>query len=193
MAGRRRLRVLRASSVEEYARWYLRRERRKHPDQIADDSGDPVEVMRRDHRGKMRNWFSDATRWHIVSLDIVSDLASLVFLECAWTKLEGLVIPDGKNYRLLGRVAENATAGNYLARPSANKHKDYYDKLATGVLRIEGEDRVAICSAEESEIRTNPSAQYYLLDGLGRCLPYMILIAEHRREFAPIEAFCAAR
>jgi hypothetical protein len=116
----------------------------------------------------MRDWFSSATRWHIVSLDIMSDLANLVFLECDWTKHERLVIRDGKNYRLLGRVAENAIAGNYLARPSAKRHKEYYDKLASGSLRIEGEDRVAICSAEDGEIRSNPAARYYLLDGACR-------------------------
>lgn len=187
------MRVVRASSIEEYAHWYLQRDRRKHPDVIADDAGDPVELMRRHHPGKMRDWFSNATRWHIVSIDIASDFANLVFLECKWTKLEGLVMPGGRNYRLLGRVTENAIAGNYLARPSANRHKDYYDKLATGSLRIEGEDRVAICSAEESEIHSNPDARYYLLDGVGRCLPYMILVAEHAQEFAPMEAFCATR
>jgi hypothetical protein len=141
----------------------------------------------------MRDWFSDTTRWYVVSLDSVSDLGNLVFLECDYTKSEGLVVRDGKNYRLLGRIAENAIAGNYLARPSAARHKDYYDKLANGSLRLEGEDRVAICSAEESEIRSNPSAQYYLLDGVGRCLPYMVLVAEHKQEFAPLEAFCAGR
>jgi len=133
-----RMRVVRASSIEEYARWYLQRDRRKHLDSIADDSGDPVEVMRRAHRGKMRDWFSDTTRWYVVSLDSVSDLGNLVFLECDYTKSEGLVVRDGKNYRLLGRVAENAIAGNYLARPSAARHKDYYDKLANGSLRLEG-------------------------------------------------------
>jgi hypothetical protein len=184
---------MRTSSIEEYARWYLQRDRRKHPGQIADDSGDPVKVMWRDHRYKMRDWFSNATRWHIVLLDTVSDLANLVFLESSWTKSEGLVILGGTNYRILGRVAENAIAGNYLVRPSAHKHKHYYDELTAGSLHIEGDDRVAICSAEESEIRSNPSAQYYLLDGVGRCLPYMILLAEHKQEFAPIEAFCADR
>ncbi len=128
-----------------------------------------------------------------MSLDTASDLANLVFLESEWTKREGLVIPDGKNYRLLGRVVENAIGRNYLASPLAHKHKHYYDELATGSLQLEGENRVAICSAEESEIRSNPGAQYYLLDGVGRCLPYMILVAEHKQEFAPIEAFCAAR
>jgi hypothetical protein len=187
------MRALRASSIEQYASWYLQRNRRKHPDSITDDPSDSVDVMRREHPGKMRHWFSNATRWHIVSLDLVSDLANLVFLECEWTKLEGLVIPDGKNYRLLGPVAENAIAGNYLSRSSAKKHKNYYEKLVTGSLRIEGEERVAICSAEDSEMRSNPDGKYYLLDGVGRCLPYMILVVEHAQEFAPIEAFCAER
>jgi hypothetical protein len=115
------MRVVRVSSIEEYARWYLQRDLRKHPDAIADDPRDPVEVMRRDHKGKMRSWFTNATRWHIVSLDTVSDLANLVFLECDHTKREGLVIPDGANYRLVGRVTQNAIKGNYLTRPSAHK------------------------------------------------------------------------
>jgi hypothetical protein len=186
------MRILRASSIEEYARWYLQRERKKHPtSSIADALGDSVEVMRRCHPGKMRDWFSRTTRWNIVSLDTLSDLRNLVFLECGWTKAERLVIPDGPNYRLLEQVAKNAIAGNYLARTSARKHKAYYDQIASGSLRIEGEDRVAICTAEESEVRSNPAAQYYLLDGVGRCLPYMMLVVEHAREFAPVEAFCA--
>lgn len=132
------MRKVRLSSVEEYARWYLRRNVHKHPGAIVDDGDDPVEVMRRCHPGKMRDWFSSTTRWHIVSLDTVSDLANLVCLECDRTKREGLVIPNGEDYRLLGRVAENAIAGNYLARPTANRHRDYYDRLATGALRLEG-------------------------------------------------------
>src|SRR5580658_2813795 len=113
------MRVLKATSIREYARWYLQRDRRKHPHPNVDDSGDPVERMWRDHRYKMRDWFNSATQWNIVSLDAAGDLANLVFLESDWTKGEGLVVPDGKNYRLLGRVVENAIAGNYLARPSA--------------------------------------------------------------------------
>jgi hypothetical protein len=188
------MRVVRRSSIEEYARWYLQRERRKHSEApIVDDCSDAVDVMRRAHQGKMRDWFSRSTRWDIVSLDTTSDLARLVFLECDWTRKEELTIRDGTNYRLLGRVIKNAIAGNYLARPSAWKHKKYYEELANGSLRIENENRIAICSAETSEISGNPAAQYYLLDGVGRCLPYMILLAEHAQEFAPIEAFRAER
>jgi hypothetical protein len=187
------MRVERATSIEEYARWYLRRDRRKHSIPIADEPRGPVEVMRRDHAGKMRDWFGCATGWHIVSFDCVRDLANLVALESEWTKREGLTIPGGGNYRLLGRVAHNAIANKYLELPSASRHKDYYDRLLSGSLRIEGEDRVVICSADECEIRANPDAQYYLLDGLGRCLPYMILLAEHKQEFARIEAFRITR
>lgn len=188
------MRVLRTSSVEEYASWYLDRDGRKHPAcSIIESADHPLETMRKNHSGKMRNWFSIFTRWNIVTLDDISDFANLVFLESEWTKIERLVVPDGLNYRLLGRVAKNAIAGNYLDRESAYRHKAYYDDLANGSLRIEGGNRVAICSAEESEIHNNPAAQYYILDGVGRCLPYMMLVAEQKREFAPIEAFCAEK
>ena len=187
------MRVVRESSIDEYARWYLRREGRKCPAASIDDAGNPVGVMRRKHAGKMRDWFGENTQWHIVSLDAMTDLANLVFLECKWTIDEGLVVRDGKNYRLLWRVAENAIALNYLQRSTAKKHKDYYERLKAGSLRLEGDERIAICSAEESEISCNPDAQYYLLDGAGRCLPYMVLVAEHEQQFAPIEAFLAAR
>jgi hypothetical protein len=117
-----------------------------------------VEAMRQHHGGKMRDWFNaSSTCWHIVELELVSELADLVFLECRWTKEEGLIIRDGPNYRLLDRVATNAMASRYLARPSARKHKDYYDQLATGSLELVGEDRIAICSAEPGEIACEPS------------------------------------
>jgi hypothetical protein len=188
------MRVLRKSSIEEYADWYLQRERKKHPScAIADEPRGSVEAMRRYHPGKMRDWFSRTTRWNIVLLDTLSDLQNLVFLESDWTKAEGLVIPDGANYRLLDRVAKNAIAGKYLTRTWANRHKTYYDEIARGSLRLEDNDRVAICTAEGSEVHFNPAARYYLLDGVGRCLPYMMLVAEHAREFTPIEAFLAER
>ena len=80
-----------------------------------------------------------------------------------------------------------------MTRSSAKRHKAHCDKLASGCLRLADDARVAICSAEESEIRCNPSAQYYLLDGVGRCLPYMILLAQRTQQFVPTEAFRAER
>jgi len=186
------MRIVRSSSVEEYASWYLRRESRKgDARQIPREPEQQVQAMRQHHEGKMREWFSGSTHWHIVSLDDINELANLVFLECPWTKEEGLVVPDGKNYRILSRVAENANAGDYLRRPSAHKHKAYYGQLLAGSLLLQGENRIAICSAEPGEIASNPAAHYYLLDGVGRCLPYMCLLNEGKLEHRPIEAFRA--
>ena len=104
------MRVVRASSLEEYASWYLRRETRKRNSDLTPGAlQGQVEAMRQHHGGKMRDWFNASTCWHIVELER-SELAHLVFLECPWTKEEGLVIRDGPNYRLLDRVATNAMA-----------------------------------------------------------------------------------
>jgi len=188
------MRVVRPSSVEEYASWFLRRAARGgDPDPIPDKPEEQVQAMWDRHRHKMRDWFSAGTRWHIVMLDAIRDLADLVFLESPWTKSEGLVVPGGSNYRFLDRVAANAIKERYLVRPSAHKHKAYYDSLAAGTCRLEGEDRIAICSAEPTEMSQNPVARYYLLDGVGRCLPYMILVTEQKLTYQPVEAFLAER
>lgn len=54
-----------------------------------------------------------------------------------------------------------------------------------------GEDRIAICSAEPNEIDANPAASYNLLDGVGRCLPLMILMDEQKLHRPVVEAFLA--
>src|SRR5260221_11293832 len=131
MLGRARrrssMRDVRESSLLEYVGWYLHREAHKPsagpPEADADAQ---VATMRRDHAGKMRTWFDASTRWRIVELG-QTDLANIVFLECSWTRDELLVVPDGPNYRLLRRVAANAMAQDYLSRPTAHRHKVYYD------------------------------------------------------------------
>jgi hypothetical protein len=187
--------IIRASSLEEYASWYLQRNARKGDTaKIPKEPEQQVQVMWQDHCGKMRSWFRGATRWNIVSLDDQSDLANLVFLESEWTKRERLVVPGGKNYRLLSRVAANAIDVDYVHGLSIRpRMKENYDKLTVGSLLLQGEDRIAICSAEQSEIDSNPAALYYLLDGAARCLPYMILLKQQKLEFTPIEGFLAAR
>jgi hypothetical protein len=186
------MKIVRESSLEEYATWYLLRESRKGKAfDIPDDPKQQVEIMWHQHCGKMRKWFNGNTHWYIVLLDIVADLENLIFLESPWTKKEGLVVPDNKNYRLISRIACIAISMNYLERPSAIKHKTYYERLITGSLRLEGDDRIAICSAEQGEKQSNPNGKYYLLDGVGRCLPYMITIFNQKQEYEPIEAFLA--
>src|SRR5258708_31542632 len=111
------MRMLRESSVGEYAAWYLRRDAEKCDRQPTGDPShqDSVAAMRRQHLGKMRDWFESNARWSVVILDDPSELEHLVFLESRWTKNERLVVPDGSaNYRLLGRVATNAMNSVYF-------------------------------------------------------------------------------
>jgi hypothetical protein len=188
------MRKLRDSSLAEYASWYLLREARKGgPDITAPRQRDHANEMRLNHAGKMRNWFDATATWSIVELENASELASFVFLESHWTQREGLVNDDGPNYRILDRVAANAIANGYLHRPSAQRHRNYCEQFAAGSLELTGENRIAVCSAEPEEIAANPSASLYLLDGVGRCLPFMILLKQQKLGFAPIEAFLAKR
>src|SRR5258708_37711430 len=137
------MRGVRKSSLQEYAGWYLQREAGKAGCEFAPiDADAQVETMRQHHAGKMRTWFDASTRWQIAELKD-TDLEKLVFLECSWTRGEGLVVLDGPNYRLLRRVAANAIALDYLNRPSAHRHKAYCDQIAAGTLQLSGRDRLA--------------------------------------------------
>ena len=189
------MRFIRESSLEEYASWYLEREAAKGDSRPIPPPEKQLQAMWNRHCGKMRRWFNESTRWHVVELDAAEDLPRVVFLERSWTTQAGLVIPDCPNYRLLRRVAENALASRYLDSlpPGRKQHKTYYEDLAQGSLQLVGRNRVAVCSAEPTEIKQNPAADYYLLDGVGRCLPYMMLLLERRVEPLPIEAFLAER
>jgi hypothetical protein len=82
---------------------------------------------------------------------------------------------------------------NCLDREKAKSHKKYYDQFIAGNLQLIGANRIAICSAEPDEIRQNPNALYYLLDGVGRSLPYMVLVLQKQPVPKPIEAFVAER
>lgn len=131
------MRVLRPSSVEEYASWYLHRQRRKGDTRpIPTAPQDQVQEMQQ-HPGKMRDWFAGPTRWHVALLDR-DEFSRLVFLECDWTLGEGLVTPGTPNYRTLERVAANASASNYFSPPTAEdpndkraRHREYFAALST--------------------------------------------------------------
>ena len=184
--------IVRDSSFDEFAGWYLAREYRKHP-LTADDPttiDDRTTFMFAHHRGKTRPWFTTA-RWLLASLE-QTEFRLLVFLECDWTRREGLVIPGEPNYRILRRVAENARNTNYLANASNPQHRRYYEAIAHCHFRLECDSRIAICSAEANEIQQNPLASYYLLDGVGRGLAYQLFLLEGM-PYSPVEAFVAER
>lgn len=189
------MQTLRASSLEEYAEWYLAREATKPGRAACTQTGVAlVDRMWQEHKGKMREWFRGDVIWSIVVLDSLSELEHLIFLESTWTKKERLVVPDaGLNYRLLGKVADIAVRSGYLRFQEAWRHREYYAALKAGRLRLVGACRIALCSPEESERRKNPAGTYYLLDGVGRCLPLVMLLQAREIAFHPVEAFLAER
>jgi hypothetical protein len=97
------------------------------------------------------------------------------------------------SFSVVRRVVENAIATEYLARASDPRNKNYYERLMMGKVELRGEDRIAICSAEPCEVRSNPAARYYLLDGVGRALPYMILLKEGNLQRMPIARHSGSR
>jgi hypothetical protein len=184
------MRYIRGSTFDECVEWYLLRERRKDPLLVVPNSAPArLEMMRKDHSGKLRDWFERA-RWSVVVID-AQELENLIYLESNWTKDENLVVNDGPNYRLLGKVADRAINSGYLTKASAKQHLEYYNALKKCHFRLEGSSRLVICSPNDSEKQANPAGQYYLHDGSGRGLSYMILIKENAAMFDPIEVFLA--
>ena len=194
-ADERKITRLRQSSLEEYASWYLAREAKKPgAAPVAAVGPAAVTCMWQQHPGKMRGWFRNAATWSVVTLNSFAEVERLIFLESSWTKEEQLVIPDGApNYRLLDRVAQNASMHSYFDRPRADRHRVYRDDLCTGRLSLVGDSRIALCTPEESEIRTNPAGTFYILDGVGRCLPFVTLVRSGGLIFTPVEAFLVER
>jgi hypothetical protein len=136
--------------------------------------------------GKWLDWFDDA-EWSIVTLT-EAEFRHLIFLDSDWTRQERLTQPGALNYRILETVARNAITTEYLDRAS-RQHRDYYAAMVDGY-RIAGDDRVLIRAAHEPERAANPAGSYYLMDGAGRGLPYMMLLQE-RLAYEPVEAFLA--
>lgn len=184
--------TLRESSLDDFIEWYLRREKRKDRSaEVPDTSEGRLSLMREKHSGKLRDSFHSSA-WSIVLLNRIDELENLIFLESQWTKKERLVIPDGTpNYRLLSRVAENALGSNYLGSTVDPRHRQYYEAMRSCHFRLECSSRLALCTASESERRSNPSGVYYLHDGAGRALAYLLLIKERKGQFEPVEAFIA--
>lgn len=190
--------VIRESSLSEYAAWYLQRDSDKHkaktgaPKPIPDKVDDQLKMMWNCHGGKMRPWFANASQWSIVRIDL-EEFEHLIFLDTHWTKAEGLTPHTGPDYRILKQVAYNALKIGYLSQAKNPRHLDYYKQLEQGKLTLQDASRIAICSAEPSEVENNPSANFYILDGAGRSLPYMILLQEGKLPYVSVEAFLAKR
>lgn len=147
--------------------------------------------MEHKHAGKLQQWFPSAS-WTIVSLDL-PECEHLVYLDSDWTKANKLTNQsDGQNYRLLRRVSENAIRLNYFESddPKCKSHRDYYKLFREGKLNLK-DDPVAVCTLNANERSSNPQGTFYIQDGNGRALPYLVLVMEQKIVFEPVHAFLA--
>jgi hypothetical protein len=175
--------MLRESSRDEYFKFYLERQCRKgEPASVPDTPEERRCEM--ELRGKpLPHPHCRAIAWWLVRLDM-HDFGRLIFGEVDWT--ESFVQPyrGTLDYRLLRNVA---------SRPEAQAHakkRHYYADMQQGkYVPLQGDDMIAVSTPQPEEQRPNPSGLYYLHDGNGRCLAYMVLILQEKLRFEPVEAF----
>lgn len=182
------------SSFFEYGQWYLEREVRKG--QRLDCAIPTSAPQMQSHfetrcRGKYRSWFPRG-HWTIGHLSF-DEFKRLMVLDVAHTRHERLVVAGVP--RTLLNAAKNALASGYfeIMQPKREKHLWYYLRYTIGSLSLTGENRLVVCTLNRGEKRGSPEGAYsfYLHDGWGRALPYMVLLLQNRLSYEPVEVFCA--
>jgi len=186
------MRYMRDASFDEYAVWFFEREMRKGGGKEV--PGTPEDRLAEFHGGakyKYREWFLTA-RWTVQCLQDPEEMESLMVVSAHFTREYRLWNPPEQ--RLLGVEARNAIRYDYFLKdPKSGRHRCYYNLLWTGKLELRGADRLVLLSLEDTWRREAPDATYYLHDGFGRALPYMMLLEEEAIQFAPVEVFLAER
>jgi hypothetical protein len=185
---------VRNSGFEEFVRWYLARERRKHKqdDDLSGRSWDSLLAeMHSAHPGKLRPWF-DRGRWTIVSLGVPGEATSLVCVDDPETRRERLIVGSGPNNRLAGTLVAAAHATGYFYNPAVRRTNTVRHRyLQRNWPQLREGERLTLCSLNAHEKNQNPGGSYYLHDGFGRLFPWLYVILYEGEEYSPIEAFLA--
>jgi hypothetical protein len=185
---------VRNSSFEEFVRWYLARERRKHnqDDDLSGRSWDSLLAeMRSAHPGKLRPWF-ERGRWSIMSLCVFGEATSLVCVDAQETRRDRLIVGSAPNNRLAGTLVAAAHATGYFYNCDVRRTNAVQNRyLQRNWPQLREGDRLTLCSLSANEKRQNPGGSYYLHDGFGRLLPWLYVILYEGEEYSPIEAFLA--
>ena len=186
------MRFVREASFDEYATWFFERARRtKACETIPETAHKRLDAFQTWARGKFHDWFITA-RWTVQLVESPRELESLMVVSAPFTR-EYRLWNDGEQ-RLLGVEARNALQHDYfLNDPTSGRHARYYLLLKGGKLKLEGQDRLVLITLDESSRLEAPAATYYLHDGFGRALPYMMLLEENGLQFEPMEAILAER
>jgi len=186
------MKILRESSRDEYFKFYLERERRKSRSQepVPATPDRRIREMERDHRDKILPYRGHvATAWHLVALNS-EDFGRLLFYDDAGAGADSWTRPFVDDYKA---QADYRLLRNVAARPKAQasvKESHYYAEMQQGKwVPLQGDNKIALRTLVHNEGDRNPSAKYYVHDGTGRCLAYMVLILQEKLRFEPVEAF----
>jgi hypothetical protein len=197
-----RMDVLRPTSYDEYACWYLKRERQKQGSIPSGTGLATLQCIRQEmrirHDAKTRSWFtSPTTSWYIVLLESVDEIGALIYLASDWTRRWELVGSTGRRH--LCDAAERAATTGYFdkANPRQTTQEEevrrwkYYRQFSESWPTLHAQDRIVLCTPNECERKGNPEATYYLHDGCGRMLAYYYMIKHEHKQFRAVEAFLA--
>lgn len=178
---------IRPASFDEYATWYLEREVRKgNRDSIPQTPGDRLaEFNGGREKDKYRDWFP-AGSWFLQRLQIPEDLETLIFLDTP--QLRPWLTNTPERRPLLGDAAKDASTRHYFENnPRAAGQRRNYEDLKARRTELRGSDRLVIITPNTSEKSDCPSGTFYLHDGFGRALPYMMVILQGVK-LSPVEA-----
>jgi len=189
------IRILKRCDFDDYVAWYLARELRKgRRFRCPRSAAARHQLMERAHAGKLLPGISD-WQWWQGRIDSPQALAALLIPLSSQSVEQGLIDPTRP--RTLGVAVERLGASQFFERTdgagaSPHPFRRYYQRLAHESLALRGSERLVLRSLTPAERRTAPRANdLYLLDGVGRALPYLSLVQQGRLRFRPIDVFVA--
>jgi hypothetical protein len=171
------LQLLRNSTKEEYIRTYLERDFHKS---LSDDEWCKRQMG--NHLGKMDKGILWDGKWSLQKIGDKNDVGNVVCLDGGWTKV--LKKNTGLNWRTLSSYVKQAKEIGYfdqseesLGKEEYRKRMSYYlDYKQGNRLDFRNRNRIVFRKVTLGEKEQNPSASYYLQDGLGRMLPLFYLM-----------------
>jgi len=186
------MKVLRKSTLEEYAlHFWARQETKNDPkdrDALTDikAGGDPVTQLERRYDYKLPH--RDNTVIRIALLD-QKDVQYLFIHDYMpgddWMRIRGLV-PDPYTRRLWDLAGMFIKRG-YFHGEWIDRQREHYDNW-----KCKGSLQNVIAGSERTLIQCVRPEEYEIVDGWARLLPFTVLLRQGR-EFQPIETFVAWR
>jgi hypothetical protein len=187
------MRVIRDSSLDEYARQFWQRQQMKNDPRDRNTlaniaiGGNPVEWLSKQYDDKLP--FGDKRAIVRIALLDQDEVGALLIheymLSDIWMQKSGLV-PDPCT-RNVNELATIAIARGYFAREGNDTQQiKYRDWTSKGSLKD------VISGTERTLVKCLGKGEYEIVDGWGRLLPFAALL-QQGHAFHPVESFVASR